>query len=89
MSYSRTDSCTNGLEDVLRWVNTGGADSPMARKIFTNDLRVLANIPKINCLAPFFKEQKSVEALEQKRGRLVNCAKDGLTLVGELTQEAN
>jgi len=89
ISYSRTDSCTNGLEHVLRWVNTGRAHSPVTRKIFTDGLRVLANITKINCLPPFLKEQKSVEALEQERRRLVDGAKNSLTLVGELTQETN
>jgi len=61
----------------------------MTPKIFANDLRVLTDITKINSLSPFLKEQKSVETLEQKRRRLVNCAKNSLTLVGELTQETN
>ena len=61
----------------------------MTRKVFTDSLRVLTDIPEINCLATCLKEQKSIEALEQERGRLVNCAKNGLTLVGELTQETD
>ena len=52
-----------------------------------NDLRIIANLAKVNGLSAVLDKEKSVETFEEQGRRLVDCAENGLSLVSEFSQE--
>lgn len=48
------------------------------------NLGVAANITEVDRSSTFGEKQDTVEPLEEKRGWLVDCAKDGLTVARKL-----
>jgi hypothetical protein len=60
----------------------------MAGEILAEFLRVATNVTKVNRFSTTFQEQKAIETFKQEGRRLMDCAKNGLTLISKLPQEA-
>jgi len=50
-------------------------------------LGVVAHGSEIGCLATRLEKEEAIELREKERGRLVDCAKDGLAAVRELAEK--
>lgn len=59
----------------------------MAFEVIQEGSRVVTNRSEIHRFTATGEEEKLIEFLEKDCARLVNCAQDGLTGVGEFSQE--
>lgn len=84
----RRSTCSNRFENELgRVVPRATTKIRPLVKVIDERRRVLAEIAKVNRLAALLEQQESVKDLEQFTRRLMNRCENGLSMVGQFTEQ--
>jgi len=77
------------VNHMLGGVDMFWARSPVATKVASNRVAVLANVAKVHCLTALSEEKKGIKLREELGRGLVNGDEDGLAVGSQLPQEPN